>query len=91
VQSISWKSGEEGGSYSREGEKAMSGPQNTPPKDNKDWEGFREIDRAIAENRRAEYRWKKAWADPWERRALLFTAFAVTAFIVYVVVYDGLI
>ena len=33
-----------GGSLSREGDEAMSGPENTPPKDNKDWEGFREID-----------------------------------------------
>lgn len=69
----------------------MSNSDKTPPESNGDWEGFREIDRAIAENRRAEYRWKKAWADPWERRALILTAFVVIAFIVYVVVYDGLI
>ena len=28
------------------------------------WEGFSEIDRAIAENRLTAYRWKKAWSDP---------------------------
>lgn len=55
------------------------------------WEGFREVDRAIAENRRVKYRWQKAWADPWERRALIFAAMVAAAFIVYVLIYDGLI
>ena len=32
------------------------------------WEGLAELDRALAENRVTEYRWKKAWADPWSRR-----------------------
>lgn len=32
------------------------------------WEGLSELDRALAENRLTEYRWKKAWADPWSRR-----------------------
>ena len=32
------------------------------------WEGLAELDRALAENRLTEYRWKKAWADPWSRR-----------------------
>ena len=32
------------------------------------WEGFSEIDRAIAENRLTAYRWRKAWADPVARR-----------------------
>lgn len=31
------------------------------------WEGFAEIDHAIAENRLTAYRWKKAWADPVSR------------------------
>lgn len=57
----------------------------------KDWKGFREIDRAIIENRRVKYRWEKAWADPWERRALIFAALVAAAFIVYVIIYDGLI
>ena len=49
------------------------------------WQGIAEIDQAIRENRLTEYRWKKAWADPWTRRAwffviLLFAAFAVFVF-----------
>ena len=35
------------------------------------WVGFSEIDRAIAENRLTAYRWKKAWADPINRRVTL--------------------
>lgn len=35
------------------------------------WEGFSEIDRAIAENRLTAYRWKKAWADPINRKITL--------------------
>ena len=34
----------------------------------KEWEGFAEVDRAIAENRLTAYRWKKAWADPVSRK-----------------------
>ena len=32
--------------------------------DKTDWEGLREIDRAISENRLTSYSWKKSWADP---------------------------
>ena len=56
-----------------------------------DWQGFREVDRAIAENRLTAYTWKKAWADPWERRALLLLAVVAVAFVIYVAIYDGLI
>lgn len=35
------------------------------------WEGLAELDQALAENRLTEYRWKKAWADPWNRRITL--------------------
>jgi hypothetical protein len=50
------------------------------------WQGIAEIDQAIHENRLTEYRWKKAWADPWTRRIggfiiLLFAAFAI--FVIY--------
>ena len=50
------------------------------------WRGIAEIDQAIHENRLTEYRWKKAWADPWTRRiggivVLLFAAFAI--FVIY--------
>lgn len=32
------------------------------------WEGFAELDRALAESRLTEYRIRKAWADPLNRR-----------------------
>lgn len=32
------------------------------------WEGFAELDRALAENRQTEYRIRKAWADSLNRR-----------------------
>lgn len=55
--------------------------------DQHSWRGIAEIDKAIHENRLTEYRWKKAWADPWNRRIgicvfLLFASFV--AFVVYV-------
>jgi len=77
-----------GGSHSREGERAMSGPENTPPGDNKDWQGFREIDRAIAENRVTSYTWKKTWADPWGRLKLILIFAGLFAFVAFVIVYD---
>ena len=53
-----------------------------------DWKGFREIDRAIAENRVTAYSWKKTWADPWGR-AKMITVFAIlAASVAFVVVYD---
>lgn len=40
--------------------------QNTnPPSSKPEWAGLAEIDQAISENRLTEYRFKKAWADPW--------------------------
>jgi hypothetical protein len=56
--------------------------------DNSDWKGLKEIDRAIAENRLMEYRLKKAWADPWERRGLLLFAGLMTAFAIYAIIHD---
>lgn len=50
------------------------------------WEGFSEIDQAIRQNRLMEYRWKKAWADPWARRLaiLVMTLFVIFAgFVIY--------
>lgn len=69
----------------------MSEPDNTPRGDNKDWEGLREIDRAIAENRVTSYTWKKTWADPWGRAGLILFGILFVAFAVYVAIYDGLI
>ena len=56
--------------------------------DQTDWKGLREIDRAISENRRMEYRWKKALADPWERRGLWLLGLVVIAFAVFVILQD---
>lgn len=54
----------------------------------KDWKGLREIDRSISENRRMEYRWKKALADPWERRGLWLLGLILGAFVVFVILQD---
>lgn len=69
----------------------MSDPDKTRNADGQDWQGFREVDRAIAENRLTAYSWKKACADPWERRALIFAGIIALGFIAYVIMYDGLI
>ncbi len=53
-----------------------------------DWKGFKEVDRAIAENRLTEYRVKKAWADPWERKGLIAFGLIVAGFVIFAVVYD---
>ena len=58
------------------------------PAEPHDWEGLREIDRAIAENRLTAYTWKKAWADPWQRIKLIVVAAGFLAFAIFVVVYD---
>ena len=56
--------------------------------DQTDWKGLREIDRAISENRRMEYSWKKALADPGERRGLWLLGLVVVAFAVFVILQD---
>jgi len=52
------------------------------------WEGFAEIDRAIRENRLTEYRLKKGWADPINRKVTLFVGAILLAFVIFVVVND---
>lgn len=59
-----------------------------PDQDQHQWEGFKEVDRAIAENRLTSYSWKKAWADPWGRVGFIAFATLLIAFIIYVVIYD---
>jgi len=59
-----------------------------PDQDEHQWEGFKEVDRAIAENRLTSYSWKKAWADPWGRVGFIAFAILLVAFIIYVVIYD---
>lgn len=50
------------------------------------WEGLKEIDSAIAENRLTAYTWQKTWADPWGR-AKMITVFALlAAFLIYLIV-----
>lgn len=53
-----------------------------------DWEGFAEVDRAIAENRLTAYRWKKTWADPIGRAGLIVVFCVMIAFIGFVIVND---
>ncbi|KNH02935.1 hypothetical protein J121_899 [Qipengyuania citrea LAMA 915] len=59
-----------------------------PDQDQHQWEGFKEVDRAIAENRLTSYSWKKAWADPWGRVGFIAFAILLIAFIIYVVIHD---
>ena len=56
-----------------------------------DWKGLREIDRAIAENRLTAYSWKKTWADPWGRAKMIIVLALLLAFIVFVVVDEGIL
>lgn len=42
--------------------------ERSDPQRSQTWKGLSEIDQAIRENRLTEYRWKKAWADPWARK-----------------------
>ena len=56
--------------------------------DKNDWEGLREIDRAISENRLTSYSWKKSWADPWGRIKLIAIFVALAAFVAFVIVND---
>lgn len=60
----------------------------TPPQK---WEGLAELDRALAENRLTEYRWKKAWADPWSRALSIFVILMFVAMAIYVVIDDFII
>ncbi|BDW82243.1 hypothetical protein MACH24_16810 [Erythrobacter sp. Dej080120_24] len=68
----------------------MSEPDDTPPGGKEGWEGFREVDRAIADNRLTSYTWKKTWADPWGKLGLILFAILFVAFVIYVIIYDGL-
>ncbi len=69
----------------------MIDTENSRPQISDDWQGLRDIDEAIVENRLSAYSLKKAWADPWERRGLLAFGFLLVVFIAYVAIYDGLI
>ena len=51
-----------------------------------DWQGFREVDRAIAENRLTAYTWRKTWADPWGRLKVIVVTLLFAAFLIYLVI-----
>lgn len=55
------------------------------------WDGLAELDRALAENRLTEYRWKKAWADPISRIVMIGVFLLLGAFAGYVVICDVII
>ena len=59
-----------------------------PDQDEHQCEGFKEVDRAIAENRLTSYSWKKAWADPWGRIKLIAILVSLAAFVAFVIVND---
>ena len=52
------------------------------------WEGLAELDRALAENRLTEYRWKKAWADPWGRTLGIAVITLFIGFGIFVIIND---
>ena len=56
-----------------------------PPSPKPKWAGLTEIDQAISENRLTEYRFKKAWADPWSRTGIIASIAAILAFMVFVI------
>lgn len=53
-----------------------------------DWKGLKEIDRAIAENRLTAYTWKKTWADPWGRAAMVTVFTLLAAYVIFVIIND---
>lgn len=53
-----------------------------------DWRSLIEIDRAIAENRLTHYTWRKTWADPLGRATMISVAALLTAYVIFVILYD---
>lgn len=58
------------------------------PTATEDWKGLRELDRAITENRLTAYTWKKTWADPWGRAAIVTVFTLLTAYVIFVIIND---
>lgn len=58
------------------------------PTATEDWKGLRELDRAITENRLTAYTWKKTWADPWGRAAMVTVFTLLTAYVIFVIIND---
>ena len=69
----------------------MTDREKGPDHASSDWQGFREVDRAIAENRLSAYTWKKTWADPWGRLKLIVIFLGLAAFAAFVIVQDVLL
>lgn len=69
----------------------MSDPDKSRNAGSQDWQGFREVDRAIAENRLTAYTWRKTWADPWGRLKLVMIFLALVGFAAFVIVQDLLL
>ena len=69
----------------------MSDPDKSRSSGGQDWQGFREVDRAIAENRLTAYTWKKTWADPWGRLKVIVIFLALVTFAAFVIVQDVII
>lgn len=55
------------------------------------WPGLAELDRALAQNRLTQYRWKKAWADPINRIVLIVIVLLLAGFVGFVIVSDLII
>lgn len=54
------------------------------------WEGLSEIDQAIRENRLTEYRFRKAWGDPWARGLSILVLVVLVFFVGFVIYWDVL-
>lgn len=54
------------------------------------WDGLSEIDEAIRENRLTEYRFRKAWADPWARGLSILVLTLLVFFVGFVIYWDVL-
>lgn len=54
------------------------------------WEGLSEIDQAIRENRLTEYRFRKAWVDPWARGLSILVLALLVFFAGFVIYWDVL-
>ena len=54
------------------------------------WDGLSEIDEAIRKNRLTEYRFRKAWADPWARGLSILVLTLLVFFVGFVIYWDVL-
>lgn len=64
----------------------MRDPEKSRNAGGQDWQGFREVNRAIAENRLTAYTWKKTWADPWGRLKVVAVTLVFATFLIYLII-----